>query len=92
MCWESLAASFLRRTAASSKRGHSESCSDSLVASFPVQDGTIEYQIKLTGELSTNPLSPDEDPSSPTYGTLVAKDVNAQAHQHLVRTVSTCPA
>ena len=50
-----------------------------------MQDGTIEYQIKLTGELSTNPLSPDEDPHSPTYGTLVAKDVNAQAHQHLVR-------
>ena len=58
---------------------------------YPAQDGTIEYQIKLTGELSTNPLSPDEDPSSPTYGTLVAKDVNAQAHQHLVRLVSTCP-
>ena len=59
---------------------------------IPAQDGTIEYQIKLTGELSTNPLSPDEDPSSPTYGTLVAKDVNAQAHQHLVRPVSnTCP-
>lgn len=52
---------------------------------FPAQDGTIEYQIKLTGELSTNPLSPDEDPNSPTYGTLVAKNVNAQAHQHLVR-------
>ncbi len=51
-----------------------------------VQDGTIEYQIKLTGELSTNPLSPDEDPTSPTYGTLVAENVNAQAHQHLVRT------
>ena len=50
-----------------------------------MQDGTIEYQIKLTGELSTNPLSPDEDPSSPTYGTLVAENVNAQAHQHLVR-------
>ena len=52
------------------------------------QDGTIEYQIKLTGELSTNPLSPDEDPASPTYGTLVAENVNAQAHQHLVRTLA----
>ncbi len=47
------------------------------------QDGTIEYQIKLTGELSTNPLSPDEDPANPKYGTLVAPGVNAQAHQHL---------
>ncbi|BDA50132.1 Primary amine oxidase [Coccomyxa sp. Obi] len=47
------------------------------------QDGTIEYQIKLTGELSTNPLSPDEDPANPKYGTLVAEGVNAQAHQHL---------
>lgn len=53
---------------------------------YRVQDGTIEYQIKLTGELSTNPVSPDEDPTSPTYGTLVAQNVNAQAHQHLVRT------
>lgn len=47
------------------------------------QDGTIEYQIKLTGELSTNPLSPDEDPANPRYGTIVAPGVNAQAHQHL---------
>lgn len=48
-----------------------------------MQDGTIEYQIKLTGELSTNTLSPDEDPKNPTYGTLVGEGVNAQAHQHL---------
>ncbi len=47
------------------------------------QDGTIEYQIKLTGELSTNPLSPDEDPANPKFGTLVGEGVNAQAHQHL---------
>ena len=51
------------------------------------QDGTIEYQIKLTGELSTNPVSPDEDPASPTYGTPVAENVNAQAHQHLVSSI-----
>ena len=43
-----------------------------------VQDGSIEYQIKLTGELSTNPLSPGEDPKNPEYGTLVDHNVNAQ--------------
>lgn len=43
-----------------------------------VQDGSIEYQIKLTGELSTNPLSPGEDPKNPEYGTLVDPNVNAQ--------------
>ena len=45
------------------------------------QDGTIEYEIKLTGELSTNLLSPGED--EPEYGTLVAPGVNAQHHQHM---------
>ena len=43
-----------------------------------LQDGSIEYQIKLTGELSTNPLSPGEDPKNPKYGTLVDPGVNAQ--------------
>ncbi len=42
------------------------------------QDGTIEYQIKLTGELSTNALAPGEDPKNPKYGTLVDPNVNAQ--------------
>jgi hypothetical protein len=45
------------------------------------QDGTIEFEIKLTGELSTNLLSPGED--DPEYGTLVAPGVNAQHHQHM---------
>jgi Cu2+-containing amine oxidase len=35
------------------------------------QDGTITYEIKLTGELSTNALSPDETVNS-LYGTMVA--------------------
>ncbi len=49
---------------------------------FPVlQDGTIKYEIKLTGELSTNPLSFGEE--SPEYGTLVMEGVNAQHHQHM---------
>ncbi|GAQ81207.1 Copper amine oxidase [Klebsormidium nitens] len=45
------------------------------------QDGTIEFEIKLTGELSTNLLSPGED--DPEFGTLVAPGVNAQHHQHM---------
>ncbi len=45
------------------------------------QDGTIQFEIKLTGELSTNLLSPGEE--APQYGTLVAPGVNAQNHQHM---------
>jgi primary-amine oxidase len=49
-----------------------------------MQDGTISYQIKLTGELSTNALSPDEvENGFPKYGTMVAEGVAAQFHQHL---------
>lgn len=47
-----------------------------------LQDGTIHYEIELTGELSTNSLSPDEQTDS-MYGTMVAKGVNSQFHQHL---------
>ncbi len=51
---------------------------------MPGQDGTISYQIKLTGELSTNALSPDEvEQGFSKYGTLVAQGVAAQFHQHL---------
>jgi primary-amine oxidase len=46
------------------------------------QDGTIEYEIKLSGELSTNLLSVQEG-ESPTHGVLVAPGVNAQVHQHM---------
>jgi primary-amine oxidase len=49
-----------------------------------MQDGTISYQIKLTGELSTNALSPDElDNGFSNFGTMVAEGVAAQFHQHL---------
>jgi primary-amine oxidase len=44
-------------------------------------DGTIEYEIRLTGELSTNLLSAGE--AVPTHGTLVAPGVNSQIHQHM---------
>ena len=49
----------------------------------PPQDGTISYEIKLTGELSTNQVSPGEDINAPEWGTLVAPGVNAQFHQHM---------
>jgi primary-amine oxidase len=46
-----------------------------------LQDGTISFEIKLTGELSTNLLSEGE--AHPTHGTLVGPGVTAQHHQHL---------
>jgi hypothetical protein len=51
------------------------------LACLPLQDGTIEHEIKLTGILSTSVLSPGE--AAPTHGTMVAPLVNAAAHQHL---------
>ena len=54
-------------------------CSPLLIS--PSQDGTISFDMKLTGILSTSVLSPGE--GSPTHGTLVAPGVNAAAHQHL---------
>lgn len=45
------------------------------------QDGRIEHEVKLTGCLSTNVLSPGEGPL-PTHGTLLAPGLNAQVHQH----------
>lgn len=46
------------------------------------QDGSIKYEIKLTGELSTNLVSPGEG-RLPRWGTLVADRVNSQYHQHM---------
>lgn len=46
-----------------------------------LQDGTIQYEVKLTGCLSTNGLSMGEGPE-PTHGTLLAPGLNAQVHQH----------
>lgn len=46
-------------------------------------DGSISFDLKLTGELSTNLPTPQEQVSgTPDYGTLVAPGVNAQLHQH----------
>ena len=45
------------------------------------QDGHIQHEVKLTGCLSTNVLSPGEGPL-PTHGTLLAPGLNAQVHQH----------
>lgn len=49
------------------------------------QDGTIDFEIKLSGELSTNLLSCNEEITGgvPTHGTMVAPGVNAQVHQHM---------
>ena len=46
-------------------------------------DGTMDYEIRLSGELSTNLPSAGEDPERPTHGTLVAPGVNSQIHQHM---------
>lgn len=46
------------------------------------QDGTIAHDIKLTGILSTSLLGPGEAGAS-QYGTMVAENVNAAAHQHV---------
>jgi primary-amine oxidase len=43
------------------------------------QDGTIGFEVKLTGILSTRAVYPGEQP---TYGQLVAPQLNAIIHQH----------
>lgn len=48
---------------------------------YLIQDGSIEFEIKLSGELSTNLLSEGEE--APEYGVMVAPGVNAQVHQHM---------
>ncbi|CAM9819885.1 unnamed protein product, partial [Hapterophycus canaliculatus] len=46
---------------------------------YLMQDGRIEFEIKLSGELSTNLLSEGE--TTPQHGVIVAPGVNAQLHQ-----------
>ena len=43
------------------------------------QDGTIVYEVKLTGVLSTGAVPPGEQPR---HGVLVAPGLNAMVHQH----------
>jgi primary-amine oxidase len=43
------------------------------------QDGTIAFEVKLTGVLSTGAVPPGE---RPVHGTLVAPGLNAMVHQH----------
>jgi primary-amine oxidase len=43
------------------------------------QDGTIAYEVKLTGVLSTGAVGPSE---RPRHGVLVAPGLNAMIHQH----------
>ena len=42
-------------------------------------DGTIEYEVKLTGVISTGAVAPGE---TPAYGTLVAPGLYGPNHQH----------
>jgi primary-amine oxidase len=44
------------------------------------QDGTIQYEIKATGELNTHALAKDESPHP--YGTQISPQLNGQHHQH----------
>jgi len=46
-------------------------------------DGTIDFEIRLSGELSTNLPSASENPEKPGHGILVAPGVNSQVHQHM---------
>ena len=46
-----------------------------------MQDGRIEFEIKLSGELSTNLVSEGESETMPDHGVIVAPGVNAQIHQ-----------
>lgn len=43
------------------------------------QDGSIQYEIKLTGIMNTGAALPDE---TPQYGTLIAPQLYAPNHQH----------
>jgi primary-amine oxidase len=43
------------------------------------QDGSIHYEVKLTGVLSTGAVAPGE---RPRHGVLVAPGLNAMVHQH----------
>ncbi|CAM9796367.1 unnamed protein product, partial [Ascophyllum nodosum] len=49
---------------------------------YLMQDGRIEFEIKLSGELSTNLVSEGESETMPDHGVIVAPGVNAQIHQH----------
>lgn len=49
------------------------------------QDGTVGFEAKLTGIVSTNSMFPNEQTAAggePLWGTKVAPGVNAQIHQH----------
>ena len=48
---------------------------------YLMQDGRIEFEIKLSGELSTNLVSDGESETMPDHGVIVAPGVNAQIHQ-----------
>lgn len=51
------------------------------VVQYLQTDGVVQYEVKLTGCLSTSILS-EEEGEQPTNGSLVAPGLNAQIHQH----------
>lgn len=44
------------------------------------QDGSIQYEVKLTGMMNTSAVPPEVHPK---YGTLIAPQLYAQNHQHI---------
>lgn len=50
------------------------------------QDGSIHFEVKLTGIVSTSPLHEEEKLRGPDFGNLVAPGVNAAHHQHFFMT------
>jgi primary-amine oxidase len=44
------------------------------------QDGTVEFEMKLTGTLQVY-VTRDDEPNP--FGTTVAHNINAQYHQHI---------
>jgi primary-amine oxidase len=68
------------RTPSSSSVQHVHFVAEYIWNYFFYQDGSIEFEIRLTGILHVAPLAPGEP--SP-YGTTVAPGINALYHQHL---------
>ena len=57
--------------------------SSSSTKSCFLQDASINYDVKLTGILSTHTPSPGDNPENPEFASIVHPGVSAQFHQHL---------
>jgi len=56
-------------------------CENSRFVQYLNTDGTIQYEAKLTGILSTSIMSEGEG-RLPQHGALMSEGLNAQIHQH----------